>query len=331
MNQGHMQINQPSFGVVEQNNNRIVALRRNKEPSSTARFVSSLTATVCGVTVSSPFDVLRTRLQVQKSGNSADVIYLNIRQSFNKIFKSEGIKGFFRGYKATLMTTPVFHSVYFPLYESFRWKISQKLDLDKSSPKVVAMSSGSAGIIWNVITNPFWLVRTRMQAEVFRHSSQIHYSRKYKSIIGSVYKIYSNEGFFALYAGLSASILGLSHVWIYFPLYEALKSYFKTTYHWNDESLSSKFIVWSSISAKLMTSWITYPHEVVRSRQQDIRSFDKQSKGLIQVIKTTFNNEGLRAFYKGFSLNLLRMLPQNAIIFLLYENLSMFISNNFES
>ena len=229
------------------------------------------------------------------------------------------------------MTTPIFHSIYFPLYESFRWRISKYLNVDKSNLKVVALSSGSAGIICNVITNPFWLVRTRMQAEVFRHSSQIHYSRKYKSIIGSVYKIYTNEGIFALYAGLSASILGLSHVWIYFPLYEALKSHFKKIYQPSDENLNSKFIVWSSISAKLMTSWITYPHEVVRARQQDIRSFDRQSKSLNQVIKFTLKNEGIRAFYKGFTLNLLRMLPQNAIIFLLYENLSIFISNNIES
>ena len=186
-------------------------------------------------------------------------------------------------------------------------------------------------MVWNVITNPFWLVRTRMQAEVFRHSSQLHYSRKYKSIFGTIYKIYSREGFFALYTGLSASLLGLSHVWIYFPLYEALKLYFKSSYQSSNEVLDSKFIVCSSLSAKLVTSWITYPHEVVRSRQQDIRSFDKHSKRLFQVMKRTYKDEGLKAFYKGFSLNLVRMLPQNAIVFLLYENLSMQITNLIES
>ena len=331
MSEENSELTQISFSVPEQKVEKIKIIYSQKEPSSTTRFLSSLVATVCGVTISSPLDVLRTRLQVQKVENSNEALYSNIRQSFIKIYKTEGIKGLYRGYKATLMTTPVFQSIYFPLYEKLRLEVSKTLNVDKSNPKVVAISSGSAGMIWNIITNPFWLVRTRMQAEVFRHSSQLHYSRRYKSVFGSIYKIYTREGFFALYTGLSASLIGLSHVWIYFPLYETLKNYFKSTYQTNGEGLDSKFIVCSSLSAKLITTCITYPHEVVRSRQQDVRSFDKHSKRLSQVIKRTYKQEGLKAFYKGFSLNLIRMLPQNALLFLVYEKLSMLFTNLIES
>lgn len=35
--------------------------------------------------------------------------------------------------------------------------------------------------------------------------------------------IVKEEGFLALYKGLGASVIGLSHVAIYFPIYENLK------------------------------------------------------------------------------------------------------------
>jgi solute carrier family 25 (mitochondrial folate transporter), member 32 len=199
-----------------------------KEPTSTARFLSSLFATTTAVTLSSPLDVLKTRLQVQNCKTTGDVLFQNLTQSFKRIYMKEGVKGFFRGYKTTIVTTPLFHSIYFPCYEKLRLTIASQYGLNKTDMKVVGVSSAISGILCNIITNPLWLVRTRMQAEIFRVSSQAHYSRKYKSVLGSIYKIYSREGFLALYTGLGASFLGISHVCIYFPLYEKMKIIFKT-------------------------------------------------------------------------------------------------------
>lgn len=337
MNEKPLQVPKTSYESVETIVEKPLRGFERIEPSSTARFLASLTATVTAVTLSSPLDVLKTRLQVQTATQAGDVVYPTLRQSFSRIWKQEGANGFFRGYKATLMTTPLFHSIYFPCYEKLRLEISKSFELEKSNMKVVAASSAMAGILWNIITNPLWLVRTRMQAEVFRVSSQAHYSRKYRSVLGSVYRIYSREGFLALYTGLGASFLGISHVWIYFPLYEKLKIHFQNLYTRSDSSSNfltrwnispCAIIVSSSLTAKLLTSCITYPHEVVRARQQDTRIYDKQAKSVFKVIKRIYSSEGPRAFYKGFSLNLIRMLPQNAVMFLLYENLSNFFTQS---
>ena len=118
-----------------------------KEPSTRTRFVSSLIATVVAVTVSSPFDVLKTRLQVQKDKATNNKIYTQIHESFIKIYRDEGLRGYYRGYKATIVTTPLFHSIYFPVYEKLRLVLSNKLNTEKSSFKVVCLSSAMAGAL----------------------------------------------------------------------------------------------------------------------------------------------------------------------------------------
>jgi solute carrier family 25 folate transporter 32 len=159
-----------------------------------------------------------------------------------KILKEEGVKGFFRGYSATLLTTPLFHSIYFPVYEKLRIRLAEQFDGKKTDFKIVSMSSVMTGILCNVITNPLWLVRVRMQAEIFRDTSHHNYNKKYKSVFGSINRIYKREGFLALYTGLAASMMGITHVAIYFPLYEQFKLYFKGKYNQTDANLSPQFI-----------------------------------------------------------------------------------------
>jgi solute carrier family 25 folate transporter 32 len=82
-----------------------------------------------------------------------------------------------------------------------------------------------------------------------------------------MYKIASEEGVRALFAGLTASILGISHALIYFPLYEKTKLYFRNNFEKkNSEKLSSKYIFMSAIFSKFISSALTYPHEVLRAR-----------------------------------------------------------------
>ena len=58
-----------------------------------------------------------------------------------------------------------------------------------------------------------------------------HHYTKYKSVFRGLLTMYHEvfylcnfqEGFFALYKGLGATVLGLSHVAVQFPIYEKLK------------------------------------------------------------------------------------------------------------
>merc|ERR1712151_1152482 len=144
------------------------------------------------------------------------------------------------------------------------------------------------GVICNCISNPLWLVRTRMQAEVFRSLNEANYRSKYPAnILKTLRIIQKQEGVLALYQGLTASMFGVVHPLIYFPLYEKTKIYFKENWEPNSEHLSSGYIAISACSMKTVTSALTYPHEVLRARMHDRRSYEKskQPSQLIEVVK----------------------------------------------
>lgn len=134
-------------------------------------------------------------------------------------------------------------------------------------------------------------------------------------------------------SGLTASILGISHALIYFPLYEHWKMHFKSKYEPEKDKLSNRYVFISAIFSKsksdtesdslptlVVSSAIAYPHEVLRARQQNAR--DLKSSRFRDVLSATIKKEGPSALYSGFMTNLVRILPHYAIVFVLYEQFS---------
>ena len=119
-------------------------------------------------------------------------------------------------------------------------------------------------------------------------------------------------------------MLGLIHPMIYFPLYEKSKLYFKNNWDPDSETLKSRYVVISACSSKALASSFTYPHEVIRARLQDRRSYEHNSNNPVRFIDVVreIRGEGLPAFYAGFLTNLVRIMPHYAIIFVLYEYFS---------
>ena len=127
-------------------------------------------------------------------------------------------------------------------------------------------------------------------------------------------------------------MLGVTHPLIYFPLYEKSKIYLKK--NWDSESsdkdqLSWQYVMISAVACKGMTSAITYPHEVLRARMQDIRKYEldmsgraRINMGIIYCARQLFREKGFVSFYDGFWVNLLRISPSYAITFVLYERFS---------
>lgn len=69
---------------------------------------------------------------------------------------------------------------------------------------------------------------------------------------------------------------------------------------------------------EVMASFVTYPHVVIRTIMHDDR--DKSNNmSMIPVVKKIYKQFGLRGFYLGLKPDLIRILPSNALVFLVYE------------
>ena len=280
-----------------------------------------------------------------------------------QIIKTNGISGLFRGLTPTLFTVPTFWGVYFPIYEMSKTRISQTFmsqskDFNASNSSTTnnaltvlthVSSAVFAGALADCATNPMWVVRTRMQTETIHRYEFLAAQTKLTStpnpmvlpqllnIRQTINSVYAEGGVPAFYRGLSASLLGLSHVAIQFPVYEAMKTNFRL-HSFRDRdgdrertststSTSTSIgpaapIDWvcASATSKVIASCITYPHEVVRARMMDIRCLSKPGGiGLVKMTRTIYKQDGLRGFYKGMHVSLLRVIPNCVLTFVSYE------------
>lgn len=179
----------------------------------------------------------------------------------------------YRGYSISIICIPIFNTIYFPIYDITKNYFKNKLDWKENETRLYSVSAGMSGIVCNFITNPLWLVRTRMQSEAFKDASSEHYDKKYRhgasSLFRNMHTIAKSEGFLALYKGYTASIIGVLHPLVFFPLYEKMKIFFKNNYEEpGADKLSNKYIIFSSVVSKILSSLASYPHEVLRSRMQ---------------------------------------------------------------
>lgn len=81
-------------------------------------------------------------------------------------------------------------------------------------------SSVVAGSFCNVVTNPIWVIRTRVMAQAL-HPERHHYQTD--NILKIMNSMVIEEGPSSLFKGVSASVLGVSNAVIYFFIYENFK------------------------------------------------------------------------------------------------------------
>lgn len=224
---------------------------------------------------------------------------------------------------------------------------------DLPLPVLHIASATSSAFLADCVSNPLWVVRTRLQTEYLHSTLAVtanpNHSTTTTSAFRMVYNIYTKEGVRAFYKGLTASFLGLPHVAIQFPLYE----YFKTKarerrqqYELSDSNsdpttmtplpLHPIDIILSSIMAKVIAITITYPHEVIRIRMQDSRATcipgqvtkTNHALSITEVVKGILKHEGYAALFSGFQVNMVRVIPATITTFLTYEYVHNFLKES---
>jgi len=212
------------------------------------------------------------------------------------------------------------------------------------------------------ITNPVWVIKTRLMSQSNTARAPWHYD----NVLDAIRKMYRHEGLRSFYSGLTPAMIGLTHVAVQFPLYEAFKAELtgmKAGVNETAEERAKHFwgLALSVFLSKIIASTATYPHEVVRTRLQtqqraytsgahgseSIRSSDygrppgsgsvlkmlqqPRVRGTIETCKIIFAEEGPRGFYAGLGTNLIRAVPSAMTTLLTFEYLKKAIFSAQES
>jgi solute carrier family 25 protein 33/36 len=167
-------------------------------------------------------------------------------------------------------------------------------------------------------------------------------SRNYSGPVDCARRMLKEEGLKSFYKGLSAGYLGVIETAIQFVLYEHIKERLavrRRAVH--DVSpveqrasstlgASSFDVLLASGFAKFSACLIAYPHELIRTRlreQKNVIGGDALERpvayrGLLHCGATILRQEGARGFYSGLGPHLLRVVPNTAIMFIVFEALS---------
>uniref|UniRef100_A0A7S4W391 Mitochondrial carrier protein n=1 Tax=Ditylum brightwellii TaxID=49249 RepID=A0A7S4W391_9STRA len=277
--------------------------------------------------VCAPLDLVRTRMQVMGTSTSAEAAAAagltndGIYSTVHAIFKKEGIAGCFRGLGATLATVPTFWAIYFPLYEECKREIHAYTTSSNSTAERIPFlehmgSAIIAGAVADFFCNPMFVVRTRMQTEALHYMELPLGERRPHGMVRTTVNLYREGGVPIFWRGLTASLMGLSHVAVQFPVYEWLKAEARKVSPTNEES--PFHLLLSSGISKMTASVLTYPHEVIRSRMMDARGASSAGN-VFTMASRIIKEEGWRTMYKGLHVSLVRVVPNCCITFMTYE------------
>jgi solute carrier family 25 protein 33/36 len=169
-----------------------------------------------------------------------------------EIQKFEGIPALFKGLGPTLVGVIPARSINFFTYGNGKQVIANRFNDGVETSAVHLSAAALAGIATSSVTNPIWVVKTRMQLSVA-------HSKPFSSSWECIRTIIHENGPRGLYKGLSASYLGVSEGIIQWTLYEQLKKVAKRS---EGGPLEWVGMFGAAGGAKMTASLITYPHEV---------------------------------------------------------------------
>lgn len=256
-----------------------------------------------------PFDLLRSvTAQIDQDARAAKAAHPS-----TKPLAAYKLQQYYRGLGTNLVGNVTAWSLYFTLYAEFKRALT-------ASDGLVSYfgASSLAGATAAVLTNPIWLLKTRILS-----TSKLQ-SHSYKSVADGVAQIVKNEGILTFWKGTLPSLFHVFQASVQFTLYDHAKDYLVRQL--GSPDLSAGQYIFASVVSKTISMSLVYPTQTIRSRIQSY-NLAKEQRTITNVTKKIWAKEGPRGFYRGLSTNIIRVLPSTCITFLTYESTKKYLLN----
>ncbi|KAI1006207.1 Calcium-binding mitochondrial carrier protein [Podosphaera aphanis] len=271
-----------------------------------------------------PIDLVKTRMQNQRSSRVGQMLYKNSIDCATKVIINEGFKGLYSGVLPQLVGVAPEKAIKLTVNDLVRSYFSTKDGSIRLPHEILA--GGTAGACQVIFTNPLEIVKIRLQVQGEVAKSLQSVPRR------SAMWIVRNLGLVGLYKGASACLLrDVPFSAIYFPTYNHLKrDYFGET---KTKPLGIFQLLTAGAIAGMPAAYLTTPCDVIKTRLQvEARKGEASYTSLSHCAKTIYRDEGLKAFFKGGPARILRSSPQFGFTLAAYELLQTLVpmpsSNN---
>jgi len=289
-------------------------------------------------------------------------------QQMYQVITEEGWGGLYSGLTPSLVGTTASQAVYYYFYEIFKTIAKsvavshQKAGIGDGSIGMFSslISAAFAGCLNVLLTNPIWVLVTRMQTQaqaqklglgrdrdssdtkallvdsttlleptVPEKSIELGLEGAHSYRTGHAVKdLYNEAGIKGFWKGVIPGLIMVCNPSIQFMIYESLLKRLKAKRALNKHSLENvsaiEVFVLGAI-AKLGATVVTYPLLVVKSRLQAKQEIGGnkalQYTGTLDAIVKMIRYEGLPGFYKGMSTKIVQSVFAAAVLFMTKEEL----------
>ncbi|XP_021671745.1 peroxisomal nicotinamide adenine dinucleotide carrier isoform X3 [Hevea brasiliensis] len=266
-----------------------------------------------------PLQTVNTRQQTErrakkkKNEGSLDSAPGTLLQIF-QVIKTEGWGGLYSGLKPSLFGTAASQGIYYYFYQVFK----NKAEAIAASRKAKGRGDGTVGMFsWLVVaamagslnvllTNPIWVLVTRMQA----------------------CEVYNEAGISGFWKGIIPTLIMVCNPSIQFMIYEtslkhlrAKRSASKQGY----KNVTALEVFLLGALAKLGATVSTYPLLVVKSRLQAKQEIGGNNSlrysGTLDAVIKMIRFEGVPGFYKGMGTKIVQSVFAASVLFMVKEEL----------
>ncbi|MCJ1374938.1 hypothetical protein MMC20_006171 [Loxospora ochrophaea] len=245
-----------------------------------------------------PLITLSTRAQVE-SKRAQSSTYDAVR----RIIQREGISGLYSGLDSALFGISVTNFVYYYWYEWTRAGFERAAEkAGRASKKLTTIESMIAGALAGsatvLITNPIWVVNTRMTARQSEsHDDTLPGNegkpKKKPSTLATLMSLFRQEGPTALFAGVLPALVLVINPILQYTIFEQLKNFVE-----KNRRVTPRDAFYLGAIGKLMATSITYPYITVKSRMH-VASKEGPQDNMISGLRRIIREEGYAGLYKG--------------------------------
>ena len=268
--------------------------------------------------VESPFDTVKVRLQ------HSPTLYATNMDCTVKIFRSEGIRGFFRGLPAPMSAGGMENAVSFAFF-AFGLELQQRLmpwgggeDATSTPLSRIVLAGAFSGFACSFTLTPMELVKCTLQVQDMEPKEK----RVHRGVVDCFIRLFRKEGFLGMYRGHTATMAretpGNA---AFFASYHTAKRLIAGPNETSETLPFWKLLIAGGFGG--VGYWTAFfPADVVKTKMQvDV---EYRQLGLWKGLLHTYKCHGFRGLYAGWCITVVRAFPANAIVFTTFEYASSF-------
>ncbi|KFG84613.1 putative succinate-fumarate transporter [Metarhizium anisopliae] len=314
-----------------------------KPPTAAVNLIAGGGAGMMEALVCHPLDTIKVRMQLSRRARQPGAPKRGFIKTGVEIVRRETPLGLYKGLGAVLTGIVPKMAIRFTSFEAYK-----QLLADPATGRVSGQATFLAGLAAGVteavaVVTPMEVIKIRLQAQHHSMADPLDVP-KYRNAAHALYTVVREEGFGALYRGVSLTALrqGTNQA-VNFTAYSYFKVWLK---EWQPQyaGAGTNLPSWQTTLIGLVSGAMgplsNAPIDTIKTRLQKTPAQPGVGAWarIAAISADMFKQEGFHAFYKGITPRIMRVAPGQAVTFTVYEflrqriersNLS-FVGGNYE-